>query len=543
MTEVVDSNIHGPSRVTIGNGGYFHSGKAIAFPKRQIQASEYPSGRYQRAAIICNPAPPTSPFTSGGATEIRFNLDGNAAGHLIHPALRFKITEGSAQTVWLAPVRQWFTKIEIRNSNTDRILQTLYPEDLTLRLLALPHENLRIMAPLENIEPDTLGESLIRLGASRSKYFFMSLTGTILDAMKPDLRLFTQVTTAIQIRLFPTAIVSSGSGTAQLSELALVAEQITHSSEQHKVLLAKIYKQPIGWLSLQAVQISQTALTWVASTNYKYTLDNFKGRFAALAFCVRLSSGLTNTAGATSKYIDMGPNSAVDLVDPSGASLWSTGSAVLSNYVQKVMKAQLLDSDVGMGSLKNFYVLPFSETKSTHPLWNGELRGFREFTGDKTSLSITTDAAAVAEVHTITLTNPANDGGKYRLMWRGDVTTSLAYNADAAAIKAALCELTSFKKLGIVAADLTVSGAFTTTASITFSARLGRVSRSDNDVIQMLTDNLNDGTVAESSSSALTTAGESGFWNNGGATVQLDIFGLQYRVYSFNGESLAVQDL
>jgi hypothetical protein len=53
-------------------------------------------------------------------------------------------------------------------------------------------------------------------------------------------------------------------------------------------------------------------------------------------------------------------------------------------------------------------------------------------------LKITPGPAGTSEVQTITLTNLANDGGHYQLAFRGDITDSLAYNPNAAAIKAAL---------------------------------------------------------------------------------------------------------
>ena len=130
-------------------------------------------------------------------------------------------------------------------------------------------------------------------------------------------------------------------------------------------------------------------------------------------------------------------------------------------------------------------------------------------------LHITPGPAGTSEVQTITLTNPANDGGYYQLAWGGDVTDSLVYNASVATMKAAFEALPSVKRAGLT---VTFSG----TAAATFTATFlpyGPV----NDLIRIIPTSLNDGGVAEIGSTAITTPGVRGF---SAGTYQIDILGL-----------------
>ncbi len=112
--------------------------------------------------------------------------------------------------------------------------------------------------------------------------------------------------------------------------------------------------------------------------------------------------------------------------------------------------------------------------------WGGSLDGgFFQFDGTNIKLAITFPANGTAHVTTFTLTNSANDGGAYRfiasnrLNGETQVTDSLAYNANAATMKAAIEALDPIANQGFT---VTASGAATATFTLTWNARDGRVS-------------------------------------------------------------------
>lgn len=104
-------------------------------------------------------------------------------------------------------------------------------------------------------------------------------------------------------------------------------------------------------------------------------------------------------------------------------------------------------------------------------------------------------ATAVAQIHTITTfaDAPTADGGTYRLGYKGQWTTALAWDANAAAIKAA------FELLSLVTDTITASAAFGTTVTITWTTA------GQKDEIGLDARLLLDGTVAMTSATLTVT--------------------------------------
>jgi len=154
-------------------------------------------------------------------------------------------------------------------------------------------------------------------------------------------------------------------------------------------------------------------------------------------------------------------------------------------------------------TLRGWYVLPFCD--NIRSAWSGSMDGG--------FFAITFPGNGTQHVSTFTLTNSANDGGAYKffasnkLNGETDISNSLAYNANTTTMKAAIEAMMPISNQGFT---VTASGAATSTFTLTWNARDGRVSDVIN--INMLCESLNDGGVGEISTVSQSTYGFRG-WN------------------------------
>lgn len=138
---------------------------------------------YKKQLVVCDPTPAYFPFVEKGSA-IYFPLYSKHG--TAYSNLHFKIKESNGVACVLKPVTHWFDKIDVHDTihNTTRFL--LFPDDFGKQ------------------DP-------ITLEAGETKSFSLRF-GVALDD---------KYVNPIMIKLWPTAIVSSGNGSVQLSQLAI----------------------------------------------------------------------------------------------------------------------------------------------------------------------------------------------------------------------------------------------------------------------------------------------------------------------------------
>ena len=65
----------------------------------------------------------------------------------------------------------------------------------------------------------------------------------------------------------------------------------------------------------------------------KFELDSINGKVVALIMCVK-KAGATNQDEGSYDYVSIGGDGTIDLLDPGSQSLWGSGVALPSSYVQ-----------------------------------------------------------------------------------------------------------------------------------------------------------------------------------------------------------------
>jgi len=464
---------------------------------------------------------PSNAFVAGSLIKEKIQAD--SAGKIRNAYLEITIAEsGASSSVTLAPVWQWFNYIEFWAENgSGEQIQRLYNDVLMWNIISrCDNERLRQLLPNCNCDVEALFTQDV-IPASGSRTYRLPLFGTFWDQVQPHLKSGMK---DIEIRFQCTSgIVVSGSGTPSLSSINLIFEEnVEHSGSMTDHLHIADHKHFNHVTNyLEFIQVSSNNVL-TASTNTKISLENLVGKCAYLFFVVR-SSTATNASNGRQNFYTLGDNSQIDLLDQSSKSLFANGVPLKGSFYRNIIWPDNLSNDVA--SRTAIYLMPFSRSVSAAN--KGIMNGYHQFDGSKYYLSITPDAAATSEVHTLDCTNPANDAGRYQLELGGDITNGLAFGANAAAIKAAIEALPFCSRHRITA---TASGALTTDATITLTSPDGSsiANRYNVDAIKVNENTLNDGGVYDIITSSVTTHGTNGFVNSG-STFTVDIYAAMYK--------------
>ncbi len=467
--------------------------------------------------IDASPAVPTASLVNG--TRVNFDFQPSQLQKVDSMSLRFDITESNANEMVLCDAAHFIDKIEWQSSlESSSVFYTAYGDSLYWEACVLPDKSQQTAGYLKDLNvSDTYGEGHPHT-RSRQFSYRLALVGHPFEYMKTFLQNHKGYMRVVIT--FRNGCVISGTGVAQLDNVCLEIVQHRISSDdiqRHRELAMKLRMH--RYLEPQRLQITSKTLT--ASTQATIDLDVFSGKFAFMAFCVR-ADGYAATSNGLTKFVDLGDEATYDLLDASGRSL--LGKASRLSLLKNQMYAHHFDSD-RFHSHRNMYVIPFcTDIKKAY---QGSLAGgYMNFDGSKIKLAITPSAAGVSVVQTINCNNPANDGGYYKLAFRGDVTNSLAFDALPAAIKAAFEALPSAKNYPGSPLTVTASAELKTDATLTFASTV-EPPQEAKDLVQVVCESINDGGAAEFTSTSVTTYGKKGFTTGSAYTV--DIFMWKYR--------------
>lgn len=471
-------------------------------------------------------SPPVA--TNSLVTGARYNFDfaPNQIQKIDSMALRFDISEINTNEMLLCDAAHFIDKIEWQGSLESQPFYTAYGDSLYWEACALPsriQQNAGYLKELNvsenygqgNMHPRSKSVSY-RLALPGHPFEFMK---TFMQNMKKDMRI---------VITFRNGIIVSGSGTPQLDNLVLEIIQHRVSASDIKALGALNGKMKMHRY-LEPIRLQLTSKTLTASTAATFDLDSFSGKFSHLVFGIRADSYAATSNGLI-KFVDLGDEATIDFLDASSRSL-SNGRAARLSYYKNHAFAHHFDSE-RFQSNRNLYCIPFSH--NIKAAYQGSLMGgFKTFDGSKIKLQITPSAAGTATVHTINVAGSANVG-YYKLVFRGESTNSIAYNANAAAIKAALESLRSFKDYSGSPLTVTAGGPATADITLTFDSTL-EPPNDVRDLVQMVAESIALTSTADFSDSSVSTYGKKGFTT--GSTYSLDIFMWKFKdLFSQDGQ-------
>ena len=193
-------------------------------------------------------------------------------------------------------------------------------------------------------------------------------------------------------------------------------------------------------------------------TEVECTID---GHSAGLFIMIRPSGYRTTGSTALTDFKSIGDQGELSL------TLSGDEANLLTSDAKALTVAEIQD----LGFLKycsesRIYFISFSQD-FVSDYFRGTINGVRRF-HDKIDLRITPAAARTDAVVTFNCTNAGNDAGSYRLGWRGEYTSPLAYNASVSDMKAA------FESLQ-VCNDNDIKSTFSASATTDFTLTLSNV--------------------------------------------------------------------
>lgn len=494
-------------------------------PPHQVAVSH---DKLQFTTLASNPAPSSTGFSSG-AVHL-FKIDFRKVGKIHNMKLRFDITETGTAVMNLAPVQYFVSKIEwLSNSGSGPVFFTQYPDTMYWESLVLPDTNKLNRAYLKemNIKEDYYGTTAHPI--SKQKSYRLPLISHPFDINEMLCSEMKEVECRLTLR---SGITASGTGVVALTQVSIEIEHSMMSPTDMRDLFNTLYSgdKPLRHVFIEPCPLKLTSQTFTASTQKDISLDVFSGRAAGLIFSIRDDSYAVSTSTILKTY-DLGDSATVDIVSSTGKSMLCDGTPIRCDYLVNQLFAHHFDN-VNFMRRRKWYVIPFCNSLKSayHGVMSG---GFLEFpAGHQYNLRITPSAAGVAGIHTLTCTNPANDGGSYRLEFRNAQTDSLAYNANAAAIKAAFEALPTALAADGIPLTVTASGALTTTATLTFAASAEPLNELD-DIVRVNAQGLKDDTVTENIDESITTYGTKGWVT--GSSYTIDIYMLKFMSLWSNG--------
>lgn len=478
---------------------------------------------------------PVSTSLNAGNEVLDFDVALNAIDKLesFILELEIKVANNSQLT---CPAWGFVKEIEFRvNNNADSSSNfKIYNDTIFLDTFSFGAEQ-RDLAWRDMLTPKGV---LMDRNLPTGTYYVRLPLNSYLDQLKPYCRHITQ---DLQIRLtFNNDVDVSGTSTdLTLQNITLYVQSERLSQKEldnfKKELHGPAAKSLVG-TCVEYQKIVDRSISWTASTAHDIDLSSLKD--VASPYLFLLFKPTTSVDIGTTVYRNMNLGDlTIDLTSASGSSLMAAGRPVPQRVLRRYFQRHFPECTYNLSEQYQAYFVPFCANASMASRY-GQVNGYQWFDGSKMKLRVTLPAARVREVQTLTLAGGTdNDGGYYVLSFNGELTGPLVYNANVAAMKAALEGLRVCTENQIkVTFSATAAGSFT----VTFGEdrnECGKIYEKYG-LVQLIPLDLNDGTVNARYSTALTTAGSAGAPASADSTMCCVVYAPVYHNISIDGNGI-----
>jgi hypothetical protein len=421
------------SSVQVADGQRMLTKKSVQ-PTHQLKGS-HDMNSYQTFDFASAPA---SHFTSNGAKHVGLVQRGTF-GQCDHVMIKAKVTVTGSASV-LAPVYNWWDRIDLRQSGSNDILQTWYPDTIMASIYSLMSEH-QLKAFLRDVNVDGEEDNFLgfqsAIPAGQSKTFYMPLAGSFFNTLHAN---YSEAKSDLYFEFTPAqSIVKSGGGVVTLNQLALLIET------QNKPMSSQMRDYVFSTQYLDPVPVFRPSFNVVAGDN-SIELSSIQGKVSHLQMILR-------PAGTQPKdyhtMVSLGEASTIDLLNPSNQSILGTGQPIDTLVLRnEIISAHHLQNSVFSTIHKPCYLVPL--TSSIQGALKGYVSGVWQFQGDKDQIRFNVASGAQNEVQTLALASGANaTTGWFRIAYKANRTSALPFNASAGQIKSAIEALPEFQKRSI----------------------------------------------------------------------------------------------
>ena len=455
-------------------------------------------------------------FTNSGT--VTFRIPSETLQVVSGVILKWTVTETAGSAVQIPPVQFFSQSIEIRMNDGTQLVNTIYPECehwATCSLVDRQDQTPRFFDDNNMSSAFYLGADST-IGANGKRVFYQRIRTSVFSYLKP----YTKNMGYTELRVKCQPIVVSGGGTASLSNLQVLIEEerLTQEEEQMALSLQMSNKQEFQYLDW--LKISSQTQTITAGTEYSFDLSGIGSKHVPfLLFAIRADS-YSNSSAGTLKFIGLGSQNTsteatLNLADPSGRKVLDNGSGDLDyEYVKNALWNQHFSSDF---NTRNLLVVPMCA--SIKDAMKGIKNGYIDFTPDKWSFRIRPSSAGTSCVQALTSTHGSNNGGFYRLAFKGDLSDPLAHSATVGSMKTAFEALPACQNYP--GGPLTVTFSAQASAGST-NATFASTLPPPRDNVTLISETLNASGTGEKSTTSVTTQGNEGFTT--GSTYTIDCY-------------------
>lgn len=505
----------------------FIANKGVVMPAHHLGINR---GHIMNYVFVPETAPASNALVAGQKYNMKLTPS-NLPGIINQLTVRLDVTENGSGSANFAPSPYFINKLNWRQAGAsgNEVIKTEYGDTLFVENCAwIEHDNQNLDGL--NVSSAYSRGKVHKQSAAKSYRLRLvsnpwSINHSHMFDIKRDIYLDID---------FAAGVTSAGSGVPTVTSCVLEV-QASVPDESQITIMRNIEDKHQFLRYLDVIRDEKTSQTLTASTAYNFDLKAFADRdMAGLMFMVR-ADGYTNSSEGYLKCVNL-DGGTVDILNGANQSIYGNSTvAPALDVIRREVFARMFKNK-RFSDNRHVYILPFSNdlVKAAHGIKDGSLR-----MQDNYKLVITPPAAGVAAVQTVNLSNALNDGGYYKLAHKGFTTNSLAHSADAAAIKSALEALPSFLNHPGSPLTVTASGAATADFTLTFASTVEPPNEPE-DLVQLVSESLNDGGVAEFGSTSVTTHGKLGFTT--GSTYTVTVYGYYFKDLIKKSGKLAIRD-
>jgi hypothetical protein len=371
---------------------------------------------------------------------------------------KFTISNTHANDVHIAPIYEWFDRLEIIQRSDSVEIQRISGDAMRLNVMRQSRETLRNWARMMGYDDESFFFENSVLAGNTSRDYYLILPGLFLDGFGIDLGmlrsdLLFSFYPKGDIRCTNNAYVAITNPTA--AEVTLTGLQIIVTTENMSPASKRLHLSHLSSVVQQTFLDTQTVtLTKLIapSSEIKLELDDFHHNSAFLAILIRkgvtnYDSALEGVAGRNldgMRYVSVGPKATFDHVDSANKSQLGGGTGLSGEIIRQVNSAQLFGNDYAKNNA--VYVIPYSHNMRAATV--GVVDGFHSFQGDNDKIRIVTDTAEVIGTFVVTSDN-TYAGGTLRIGYKGSFCAVQAPTVTAANLAIAINAIPTLQKEGL----------------------------------------------------------------------------------------------
>ena len=401
---------------------------------------------------------PASHFASNGAKFVGL-VQRSTFGQCEHIMIKVKVSVSGSASV-LAPVYNWWERIDLRQSGSNDILQSWYADTMMTNLFSLMSEQ-QLKAFLRNVNLDGDKDNFLGYQAAipsgQSKTFYLPLAGSFFTTLNAN---YSEAKSDLYFEFTPAqSIIKSGTGIITLNQLALVIET------QNKPMTPNMRDYVYTTNYVDAVPVLRPSFNIVTGDN-SIELSSIQGKVSHLALIIR-------PAGTQPKdyhtMVSIGESGTIDLLNPSNQSVLGTGQAIDTTLLRnEIISTHHLQNSVFSTIHKPCYLIPV--TDSIQGALKGKVSGVWQFKGDKDQIRFNVPSGAQNEIQTLSMNSGAvATSGYFRIAYKSNRTPALPFSATATQIRDAINALPELQSRSISVSVANGFNANLGSVAVTFS--------------------------------------------------------------------------